>query len=103
MSVRGAAADRRVVVPDGTQRISIRLGRDTDSRPFTTAHASIGVVGGEDVWAGVLIPPTGADSIGSIDVAASQLPAEDYVITVHGATSDGRQQSTKYFLRIGEP
>ena len=103
VSVRGAGADRTVVIPEGTQRVTIRLGLDADTMPLATAHASVRVVGGEEVWEGMLVALGGEESIGSIDVAASQLPAEDYVIAVQGTTHDGRQQSARYFLRVREP
>jgi hypothetical protein len=100
VGVRGAAAERTVVIPEGAQRVTIRLGLDADTMSFATAHVSVRVVGGEEVWKGMLVVPGGEESIGSIDVAASQLTAEDYVITVQGMTGDGRQQSVRYFLRV---
>ena len=103
VGVRGAASDRAVVIPQGTERVTIRLGRDVDTMAMIDARASIRVVGAEEVWQGLLTPATGSDAIGGLELAAAQLRAEDYVVAVHGTTRDGRQQSVRYFLRIREP
>jgi hypothetical protein len=103
VAVRSGSGNAAVAVPAGTTTLVIRLETDTGSRTLTAGRASIRTVGGHEVWQG----PVGTErnpargTIARLDVPAGRLPADDYLITLYGATRTGAEQEwAQYFLRI---
>ncbi len=106
VSVRSGADGPNVVVPAGTDTIAIRLEGEADGRELTPHEASIRTVAGSDVWKGRVITERRAapGTIARVNVPASRLPADDYVVTLFGTGRDGAAQEwAQYVLRIRAP
>jgi hypothetical protein len=100
--VRGAADDGATVVPADATTIALSLQGDGERTTLVATRASIRLVSGREVWAGPVrpAPPDSSGVLAYAEVPASQLPPDDYVVTLSGADSSGVERDwQQYFLR----
>jgi hypothetical protein len=102
VAVRGASDSAAAAIPDGTDIVAITLESDGEARKLAPRRASIHAVGGRDVWQGAASTTgLGPGAIARLEVPASALAADDYVITLFGADRAGREsERAQYFLRV---
>jgi hypothetical protein len=102
VAVRGASDSPPATIPEGTDVVALSLESDGDARNLTPVRASIQVVGGREVWQGIASTTgLGPGAIARLEVPASALAANDYVITLLGADRAGRESEwAQYFLRV---
>ena len=66
---------------------------------FSYYIASISPVGGKEIWFGRLSPSTGPRT--SLNVPATLLSRQDYVVTINGVRDDGsREEIQGYYFRV---
>lgn len=101
--VRGATEDTGALVPVDATTISLRLQSDGEPTTLVATRVSIRLVSGRGVWQGP-VRPASADSPGvlaEVDLPATQLPTDDYLLTLFGADASGVEREwQQYFLRI---
>jgi hypothetical protein len=86
------------VIPSGTDIVELEL--DVESSPASATRVDVTTVAGSQVWSGA---PTAAAQRNAVKVQipASQLPPEDYLVTLLGRTPTGSdREQHRYFLRV---
>jgi hypothetical protein len=105
-AVRGSSDSPAIVIPAGTDLVALRLESDGEPRGLTPRRVAVRLVTGRTVWEGAVGElATPADRVpgvvARVDVPASSLPADDYVLTLYGADPSGKEvEWTQYFLRV---
>ena len=93
-SLRSAGDAAVLVVPSSTDIVRLELPGESDDR---AARASVKTASGDEVWTG---PIERADAGATrIDVPASRLPPDDYVVSLLGAGSDSTPLA-RYVLHL---
>jgi hypothetical protein len=102
-TVRSSSESPAAVIPAGTDVVAIRLEGDADSRKLVARRVSIRTVGGDQAWQGLVVPEDNrpAGTAGRIDVPATRLPVDDYLVTLYGTDASGVEREwMQYFLRV---
>ena len=91
-SLRSTTDAAALVIPAGIDIVSLELPSESGDQP---TRATVSTAVGDEVWAGAV----DRTKLGSprIDVPASRLGPDDYIITVSGA---GPQSSNRYVLHV---
>jgi hypothetical protein len=103
VTVRSAADVPAVIVPAGTDIVAMSLEGEAAGLKVGSGRATIRTVGGGDVWQGPATVGGGlpAGAIARIEVPASRLAVDDYVVTLFGAEAGGAERElSRYFLRV---
>lgn len=103
VAVRSASESTVATIPAGTDVLSLRLEQDVDTRRLVASTVVIRTIGGAEVWRGEAKDARGATatSIADVEVPATALPTDDYLLTLFGRDTSGREQDwMQYFLRI---
>lgn len=106
VAVRSAEDSPSVVIPAGTDQLSIRLEGDGGGRRLTPTRAAIRTVAGGEVWQGPVSSTTNLPSgtVAQIDVPTTSLEADDYLVTLYGTDASNTQQEwMQYLLRVRRP
>jgi hypothetical protein len=101
--VRGANDSPSLIVPAGTDVVALRLEGDADRATIGKARAVIQTVAGDEVWQGAATPATDPATgvIARVDVPATRLGVDDYVVVLFGTDpARGEQERYRYFLRV---
>ena len=101
ITLRSAASGSAVVVPEGTDVVSLRLLGD-DQRPRSAAaRAFVRTVAGETIWQGearLIDLPAGAAA--RVDIPASVLRPDDYIVELRTGPAGADRESSRYVLRV---
>lgn len=109
VGVRGGTDSPALVVPAGIDLVALRLESDGEPRSLTPRRVVVRLVAGRTVWEGPVVDAvelaTPADRVpgvlARVDIPAASLPADDYVLTLYGTDSAGKEvEWTQYFLRV---
>lgn len=102
-TVRGADESSPLMITAGVDRIQIVLeGAGAGGGGVT--HAVIRKVGGGQVWRGAAADGAAPGELARLDVPASVLPPDDYVIELSGLDTAGREsERSRYVLRVRAP
>jgi hypothetical protein len=102
VGVRSAAGAAPVILPANADIVVMNLEGEPERRSFADGRASIRTVGDDEIWRGTTAAgnlPAGA--IARIEVPATRLPPDDYVITLFGTDAGGHERErARYFLRV---
>jgi hypothetical protein len=102
-AVRSAGGAGGIAVPDGTDLVELRLEGEPGEARIERARAVVRTVAGDEIWRGPAATPSDLP-IGiaaRVDVPASRLRADDYVITLFTAIPSGAEREAyRYFLRV---
>jgi hypothetical protein len=99
--VRSGDAAAAVVIPAGTDLIALDLGAMTASPSGRPMRASVRTVTGDPIWEGAASPREGMAA--RIQVPASVLPPDDYIVTLSVLEQTGGREVEQYVLRVREP
>jgi hypothetical protein len=103
VSVRSGTDSPGVVIPAGTDVLTLHLEGEPDRRNIAGGRATIRAVGSDEVWQG---PATvGGDLprgvIARIEVPPARLTADDYIVTLFETAGAGAERErARYFLRV---
>jgi hypothetical protein len=103
ISTRSADEAPRLVIPHGTDVVSLQLEGTGRPVPLNQTRAEIRRVTGEEAWSGPAISSTDIPSgtLARIDVPAARLPADDYIVTLFETpASASDRELNRYFLRV---
>ena len=98
IAMRSATASRPLVIPSGTDIVELELA--VESSPVSATRVEVTTVAGSQVWSG---EPTAAAqrNVVKVQIPASQLPPDDYLVTLLGRTpAGGDTEQHRYFLRV---
>jgi hypothetical protein len=98
-TVRSASDSPSLVIPAGTEVVSLQLEREAADVVVSNPSVVIQRVGGGEVWRG------NAEVLGvvfeRVDVPAAVLIPDDYAVVLSGSDQSGVQQElSRYFLRV---
>ena len=98
---RSRSAIETVLLPAGIEVVVIHLEGDANT-PLIARRVSIRIAGGQEVWASrVAYEPFSPGIVARIEVPATMLPSDDYIVTLYGSSEAGiEREMTEYFLRI---
>lgn len=104
-TVRAASDAPTLVLPPGVDIVSVELEGATTDAPLEGGRVTVSTVSGEYVWGG---PQTSDRATGvpvaRVEIPASALKAEDYIVSLFGVGRDGREiERFRYFLRVRQP
>jgi hypothetical protein len=101
-TVRGASESLPLTIPPGAERIRIVLeGADAGG---TVTSALIRKVAGDQVWRVAATAGEAPGELARLEVPASVLPPDDYVIELFGRDPMGREsERSRYVLRVRAP
>ena len=98
IATRSASTSPSLVIPTGTDAVALDLG--VDSLPASATRVDLATVAGRPVWSGAPAPVADRNAV-KVQVPASQLPPDDYIVTLYGRhPSAGEAELHRYFLRI---
>lgn len=103
VGVRSAAESQIAAIPSNADVFTLRFEQDADNRALVASRAMVRTASGGEVWQGPItvdnnVPP---GTIARIDVPASLVPSDDYLITLYGIDSAGIEREwNQYFLRV---
>ena len=103
VTVRSAADVPAVIVPAGTDIVALSLEGEAAGLRRGSGRAAIRAVSGGQVWQGpaTMTGDLPAGVIARIEVPASRLAVDDYVVTLFGADAGGAERElARYFLRV---
>jgi hypothetical protein len=103
ISTRSADQAPRLVIPHGTDVVSLQLEGTGRPAPLNQTRVEIRKVTGEEVWSGPAISPTDVSSgtLARIDVPAATLRADDYIVTLFETpAAASERERNRYFLRV---
>ena len=103
ISTRSADQAPRLVIPPGTDVVSLQLEGTRQPAPLDQTRAEIRKVTGEEVWSGPAISSTDSPSgtLARIDVPAARLRADDYIVTLFETpAAASERERNRYFLRV---
>ena len=103
ISTRSADPAPRLVIPHGTDVVSLQLEGTGRPAPLNQTRAEIRKVTGEEVWSGPAISSTDISSgtLARIDVPAARLRADDYIVTLFETpAAASERERNRYFLRV---
>lgn len=92
-----------IVVPRGADIVQIRLQSDGEDRNLTATRAVVQTVAGDEQWRGPVAAQRAQELgvVARLDVPASQLPADDYIVILYGTNAAGQEQEwARYFLPV---
>ncbi len=91
-----------MILPANTDIVAMNLEGEPESRSFAGGRASIRTVDKNEIWRGTTTAAgTPAGAIARIEVPATRLPPDDYVITLFGTDDGGHERErARYFLRV---
>jgi hypothetical protein len=103
IQTRGADDVPRLVIPNGTDVVTLQLEGTSDRAGLDPMRVEIRTVNGQAVWkgsaAGAVAPRSGI--LARVDVPAATLPADDYIVVLFEIGSGGSErQRDSYFLRV---
>jgi hypothetical protein len=99
-TVRGADESSPLMIAAGVERIQIVL----EGAGGGVTHAVIRKVAGGQVWRGAAADGAAPGELARLDVPASVLPPDDYVIELSGLDTAGREsERSRYVLRVRAP
>jgi hypothetical protein len=103
VNVRSADESPSLVIPAGTDIVTLRLEGDAGGASLGRARASVATVSGQQVWEGAT---TSANDLATgvvarLDVPAARLHADDYIVVLFGTNANGLQEERyRYLLRV---
>ena len=86
------------MIPSGTDIVELELA--VEWSPASATRVDVTTVANSQVWSGV---PTAAAqrNVVKVQIPASQLPPDDYLVTLLGRTpTGGDSEQHRYFLRV---
>jgi len=101
--VRSADQSASVVIPAGTDVVSLRLEGDPGTAAPGQRTILIRTVTGDEIWRGQAIEEAdrSAGTAARVDVPAPRLVTDDYVIELDIANREGvARELYRYFLRV---
>jgi hypothetical protein len=101
--VRGGNDSPSLIIPAGTDVVALRLEGDADRATIGNARTVIQTVAGDEVWRGTATQATDLATgvIARVDVPATRLGVDDYVVMLFGTDPAGvEQERFRYFLRV---
>jgi hypothetical protein len=102
-ATRSAGEAGGIAVPDGTDRVELRLEAEPGDARVERARAVVRTVTGDEIWRGPAATPSDLPPgiAARVDLPAAQLRPDDYVITLFTATPSGvEREAYRYFLRV---
>jgi hypothetical protein len=101
ISVRGADESSVIVIPEGTDLVLLRLNGEGEPAR-AVARARVRTVGGDVVWqADAVIDATlPAGAVARIDVPASVLRPDDYIVELRRGPAGADREWYEYVLRV---
>ena len=100
--VRSAGAQQTITIGKGTDIVRLRLRGQAGDR-LTRGRSVIRTVTGREVWGGPVTATSALPrgELARVDVPASALPPDDYIIELIEVGADGGEvERHKYFLRV---
>ena len=102
-TVRGADESSPLTITAGVERVQIVLEGDGAGGGAVT-RAVIRKVAGDPLWRGTAADGAAPGELARLDVPASVLPPDDYVIELSGQDATGREsERSRYVLRVRAP
>jgi hypothetical protein len=101
ITLRSAASGSAVVIPEGTDVVSLRLLGEEERPRSAAARAFARTVAGETVWQGeatLIDLPAGAAA--RVDIPASVLRPDDYIVELRTGPAGADRESYRYVLRV---
>lgn len=100
IAVRGVDEAESLIVPPGTELISLTVEGVEQSAAMTAVSAVVRTVDGEDTWRGNALSTTPGSSQARFEIPADRLPPDDYIVTVYGLAGDQERELQRYSLRV---
>jgi hypothetical protein len=101
--VRGGHA-AATAIPEGTDVVRLHLQGEPTGRPDNPTTAIVRTVGGLVIWRGSAVASSEPRELARIDVPASRLRPDDYIIELLGDDTRGRRiELHRYFLSVRSP
>jgi anti-sigma factor RsiW len=98
IATRSPSTSQPLVIPSGTDAVELDLV--VESSPASATRVDLATVAGLVVWSGAPAPLAGRNAV-RVQVTASQLPPNDYIVTLYGRSPSGREaEQHRYFLRV---
>jgi len=98
--VRGGDETSSLIVPPGTDLVSLTLEGVDQSLATTGVRAVVRTVEGREVWRGDAVSTAAAASQARFDIPANLVPPDDYIVTVYGLAGDQDRELQRYSLRV---
>ena len=99
----GRSADDQppIVIPKDAGVVSLRLEAEQDQRHRSGLICVLRTVGGVEIWRGAASSDVEAGAVARVDVPASRLPANDYIVElVDPSAIKPAPELHRYFLRV---
>ena len=102
LTSRSAADAATLVIAPESRTIALTLVGDPGSAPVNAPQVTIRTVDGREVFRAAGRPPrvTDDNSLAEIDVPASVLPADDYIVQLNDLQQGLERERSRYFLRV---
>jgi hypothetical protein len=95
---------RAATIATGTDVVRLQLQGEPAERLASPARAIVRTVGGRVIWRGPAAASTKPHELARIDVPATRLQPDDYIIDLIGTDAAGRQvELHRYFLSVRAP
>ena len=103
ITVRGSDDPATLAIAPGTDLVVLRLEGEANAAPLDRGRAVVRKVSGTEVWRGPAASESDArpGAFAQLQIAASALPPDDYIVELFGTDPNGRETATfRYFLRV---
>jgi hypothetical protein len=102
-SVRGSGDSAVLTIPSGATLVRLTLESDPAAPRLVRPRAIVRTVSGATIWQGAVVPTAAAQppATARLEIPASLLPADDYVVVLFDDAGGGREsERERYFLRV---
>jgi hypothetical protein len=102
--VRGVDQPANLVIPAGTDIVTLRLQGQPIERQVRRGRAIVRTVVGREIWQGPTTIGSQRQELARVDIPAARLRPDDYIVELVGLETTGRElELYRYYFRVRAP